>query len=402
MLPKPGAQSTPRTFFPAFHKEIIMPSRRVFLIVCTLVLAALACNFVSGSGTEETASPGESPTDSAESSDAATPDSAAVPPADSSADPTATAGPSGDAAPGEPGTTLDLDNPALYAQPDLFNTYRTSFYHHFDAEGSITGTVNLDSSTRVAPYETTMAFETSGTAVFGGGGTFTYTQIADVQYVVSPSLGCQSGAPGMQPNPFEAGLDSGGMLTGLAEYAGEESVNGVDTYRYTITMDNIDPLDPAGKDVRSIANGSLNVAQQGGYAVRLILEGRGVSEVLTQDPNLEGDIYYEINYYDFDQPVTIAVPAACSAAATDFPMPDDAANVSEFGGIISFSTGLSMDETQDFFEDALPGYGCSEPQVFGDASIGISIAVENCSFGAAQILLSTDGSATLVSAFLTP
>ncbi len=364
-----------------------MKSKRILIVLSILALAALACNLGAGAGSPtDTPAPGQPPGGSAE-----TP---AVEP---------TTGGTG----GAP-ATIALDDPALYDQPSLFNTYRTSMDFTFEAEGPITGTVLLDSATQVEPYATTMEFYTFGDAVTGGETVYTFTQILDTQYVIFGGLGCQSGVPGIQQNPFEVLLDAGGMLMGEAVYAGEGNANGVDTYIYTLTMDNIDLLDTVGKDVRSISNGELQVARDGGYAVRLLLEGRGVNALLSSDPNLEGDMYYELNFYDFDAPVTIDVPAGCAQpgeTSFDVPLPEDASNISQISSdILSFTTGESVEDVIEFYETEMPAHGCTQLSASGSNDSGSGLmGFGGCDFGSVQIIILAESSdVTQVNILRTP
>jgi hypothetical protein len=377
-----------------------MKNQRFLIILAILASAALACNLGSRAGSAT-----EAPSDSQSTSDG---------PGDGgdSGEPgqTDTAEPGGagqEGGSGQAPDTIDLDDPALFAQPDLFNTYRTSMDYTFEADGPVTGTVLLDSATQVEPYATTLEFYTYGNAVSGGGTVYTFTQILETQYAVIGGFGCQSGVPGIQENAFNNMLDTGGMLRGEGQLSGEENVNGVDTYVYTVSMDNIDPLDTAGKDVRELENGLLYIAKDGGYVVRVVLEGRGVNVLLSNDPALEGDVYYELNFYDFDAPVSIEVPAGCAESTGDgstYPIPGDATNVSQLGDtVLSFSTALTPDEAADFYVAEMEAHGCSTPTVVGDASSSISMAFDGCDFGLVSILIVAESdSSTLVSIFGTP
>jgi hypothetical protein len=149
------------------------------------------------------------------------------------------------------------------------------------------------------------------------------------------------------------------------------------------------------------------MAKDGGYVVRVVLVGRGVNVVLSNDPALEGDVFYELNFYDFDAPVSIEVPAGCAEGTGDgstYPIPGDATNVSQLGDtVLSFSTALTPDEAADFYVAEMEAHGCSTPTVVGDASSSISMAFEGCDFGMVSILIVAESdSSTLVSIFGTP
>jgi len=360
-----------------------MKTKRILIVLAILAATALACTLGVGAGTP-TETPGAGPA-----------------PGESGGTEDSTAGP------GSPSATLDLDDPALYNQAGLFKTYRTAMDYTFEAQGPVTGTVLLDSATQIEPYATTLEFYTYGNAVVGGEAVYTFTRILDTQYIVAGGLGCASGIPGVEANP-EVMLDTGGMLMGEAQYAGEGNTNGVDTYIYTLTMDNINPLDPVGKDVRSISNGELHVARDGSYTVRLLLEGRGVNVLLSNNPVLEGDVFYELNFYDFDAPVTIEVPAACAApeeTSLDIPLPEDATNVAQVSpDFITYTTGESVEDVMEFYETEMLAHGCTLQSSNGSNATGTAtMAFEDCDFGSVQIIILAESSdVTLVTILSAP
>ncbi|HUF38281.1 MAG TPA: hypothetical protein VMN57_07150 [Anaerolineales bacterium] len=377
-----------------------MRVQRLLIVFSILALGALACNLgAAGVSPVETSSPGQPP----DSSGGSDPGEGDTPDGGSEDDGGNVPG----NVPDQPPAAIDLDDPALYAQPDLFNSYRTSMDYTFVGQGPITGTILIDSATQVDPYATTLEFFTFGNAVTGGEGVYTFTQILDTQYAVAPGYGCRSGSAGLQANPFEVMLDTGGMLMGEAQFAGEDDVNGVDTYVYTITMDNIDPLNVAGKDVRELTNGLVHIARAGGYAVRVVLEGRGVNELLSQDPNLDGDVYYELNFYDFDAPVTIEVPPACDAVpggnVMAIPIMEDATGLVLIGnGILSYHTGGSIGDVIEFYEEAMPARGCGAPIVSGDSG-SATMSFPGCDGGEVSVIIAAQsGDVTQVTLLQAP
>ncbi len=210
-----------------------MKTKPLFLMISSLALAALACSALSGGGIDPgVATPveGNPPIETAAPSGGSDPEGGSTP-EDSS---------SSGGEPASPLDFLDLDDPAIYAAPSGFNTYANTFGHTFagiSADGSIvTGTVDSHGANQVEPYATTLEFFTHGRAVLGGSEIFTFTQILDVQYVVYSGIGCLPGVPGAQDNPFGVMLDTGGMLTGQADFSAEETVNGLATYAYEITI----------------------------------------------------------------------------------------------------------------------------------------------------------------------
>ncbi|HAE60694.1 MAG TPA: hypothetical protein DCG54_14625 [Anaerolineae bacterium] len=59
-----------------------------------------------------------------------------------------------------------------------------------------------------------------------------------------------------------------------------------------------------------------------------------------------------------------AAPAASLGFETEFPVPDDAANGYDLGGgMISFQTGLSIEESLAFYRDSLEAEGYTEREI---------------------------------------
>ena len=127
--------------------------------------------------------------------------------------------------------------------------------------------------------------------------------------------------------------------------------------------------------------------------MRVVLIGQGVNEGLSQDAALEGEIYYEINFYDFNAPVSFEIPGSCTEVGSEdnaIPLPEDASDISQFGEIINFSTSLSLSETETFYTNEMPSYGCTDPEVVGDGSSMVSMNFSNCEFGSIQIILTLE------------
>jgi len=310
-----------------------------------------------------------------------------------------------DTSTGTPPGVLNLDDPALYLQPEGLESYRTTLDYTFEAPGPIAGSVHMESATQVDPFATTLEFFTGGRAVMGNNEVFTFTQILDTQYIVYSGFGCQSGAPGVQENLFAVMLDTGGMLTGEAQFLGEETVNGVAVYAYTLTMDHINPNDPAGADVVSLSEGQIYLAKDGSYVVRVRLVGTGQSEVLSGEPAPVGEIAYELNFLDFNQPVEVQIPPGCPSgeegADSKYPVPDDAANLTDLGGMTGFNTGLDVNTTIEFYKTEMAALGCGVPQELG-APPALSLTFA-CPTATVNVLLAAgDSGGTAVTIFETP
>jgi len=264
-----------------------------------------------------------------------------------------------------PGETINLDDLSTYKQPNDFNTYKATLFFDFesiDADPVVTGTVDLQSLHSGEPLEESMIVETFGKALFGDESVLSFVTVDGIQYTHTPQTGCMSGpAGGLQLNPFAVFLDDGGLLTGEVSQIGEDTIDGIPVYVYEITQENIDITDSAGSDVNELNDGKLYVAKDGAYIVRVILDGTGTSEVLSQSTTLEGNIYYQLDYYEFDEPVDVVPPPACATTEgqddVPFPVPEDATEFEFQFGLYHFFTGLSMEETVNFYLDNMPNEG---------------------------------------------
>ena len=156
-------------------------------------------------------------------------------------------------------------------------------------------------------------------------------------------------------------------------------MNDVDTYVYEITPANITEEDAEGLEVSDVA-GQLNIAKEGFYVVRLLLTGFGTGQELSGDPNLEGDLFYELNFTELTDPVTIAAPEDCSGTdptSFAYPLLDDASNFVSLGaGLSSYESNASFEEAVEFYktEMAAAGWNLDQEIVFSpDALLAFSM-----------------------------
>jgi hypothetical protein len=293
--------------------------------------------------------------------------------------------------------SINLDDPNLYSQP-LVQTYRTSLETTFSAtaaDGStVNGAVYVDGETDVDANATNLVFQLEGNPVLeSGGDTLVYAQIADVVYIVVPDMDCISSSDDTMEDPFEIFLDTTGDLNGEAyRILPDENVNGVDVYVFEITMENLVSL---STEISELKEGRIYVAKDGLYVVRMRFVAVGTNEFLSGSPSLEGDEYYELNYYDFNQPMEeIVPPAGCTDLGSDdieatYPLPDDAFDITEIPGMILFYTNLTLEEIADFYQAEMTALGCSAGQEIGNSE-GMLITFTGCPSGTVQFIIAVD------------
>lgn len=219
--------------------------------------------------------------------------------------------------PSEP-TTISLNVENNYGEPAGFDSYRTMLRFESTltgADGSVTnGAINIEGLRDVTMGATTFSATATGTADFGGGQEFTFTELGGMTYFILPNGSCSALTGGPGTNPFAIFVDDGGVL-GTLEGAQPgnpptETINGILTNHYVFDETNLDPNDPTTPDITAVS-GDIYLAADGGYVVRVVMEGVGGSTLLNGVDG-DGDIYYELNYLDFDVPVEITVPAGCA------------------------------------------------------------------------------------------
>ena len=213
-------------------------------------------------------------------------------------------------------------NPANnYGEPAGFDSYRMSLQFNSTltgADGSMTtGSISIEALRDVLLNATAFTATAEGTADFGAGQQFTFTELGDMTYFILPNGGCTAFAGTNSNNPFAIFVDDGGVLGELegAQLATPptEMVNGILTNHYTFDETNLNPSDPTTPDITAV-NGDIFLAVDGGFVVRIVMTGRGSSNLLNGVDG-DGDINYELNYLDFDVPVGITVPTGCANAA---------------------------------------------------------------------------------------
>ncbi len=190
-------------------------------------------------------------------------------------------------------------------------------------------------------------------------------QIEGTSYMVIPEMGCitTSGGNILDDNPFTGMMAPDSFLNDLdnAKYEGEETINGILTRHYSF-----DKFAMAGTDLTDVeeANGHIYVAKDGDFLVSMVVDATGKLDLFDEGLTEDGQLHIEINLTDIDVPVEAAIPAACAAedgsaggANSEFPMLDDASEVTSFAGVLSYQTALPLEDVMAFYDDTLANAG---------------------------------------------
>ncbi len=291
--------------------------------------------------------------------------------------------------------SLDLDAPLTYNEPvDQIDSYRIAMELAFEAESGERGSVTGTGARTLDPLAMSMQFEAFDNAAQPGELPFAFSMTESTVTVSSPTLGCASLAAGDRQDPFTLLIDLGGFLTGQAQRVRpDQEVNGVPVYRFALDSSNVKPGE---LEIADLADGTIYIAKSGGYIVRMEMTGTGTSEMLSGDPDLNGQISYSLDYYDFNQPLEITPPEGCDQAAAEvnYPVTDDAYQLSSLLGIVSYKTNLPLEEVVQFYKDEMPAAGWTLDEEFSAGPLTL-LSFSGAS-GSVQVTLSYDANSGTV------
>ena len=255
---------------------------------------------------------------------------------------------------------------------DELNSYRynmTMSIAATDAAGAeVVQSIQMILSVTTDPPATSMLMKAEGQEGLDGMesmGDIEFVQLEDTSYIVMGEMGCMAlpaDAEGsMSTDELTAGFTPEALMEDLENVTlvGEETINGIDTLHYT--YDEKSMVTEAMTGIQSM-EGHIYLAKDGGYMVRSIVDVVGNSKYMADmaaEGVQSGVTHIEMNLEDVNGSVEIVMPAACegqgSADSVDWPMMDDASEVTSFAGILSYTTEASGDETINFYKDAMAG-----------------------------------------------
>jgi hypothetical protein len=342
-------------------------TRWILIVVLILGLASLACNALQGddepSGDVVTTEPSGDQAVDGDTGQLGDADSTGS--GDTSGDGQSEVPESGEDTSSSAPETLSLNADNAFGQPIDVDSFQFSMAFTFE-ETLDDGTVNVGSvsgeGARIAdPEAMTMVLTTEGVGSIPIGGTFTFTQIGDMDYMSLPT-GCVTGITGQTENPFSSMLDDGGVLGELEGATLVETnveMNGVNTNHYTFDESLLALNDPTAGEL-SAAEGNIWVAADGGYVVRILMEGVGSTGLLGDVSGTKGQMSYELNYFGFNEPVEINPPPGCDGEGEgEFPIMEGAQNLTSIAGVQTYTTDQPFDTVVDFYKNEMAAAGWS-------------------------------------------
>ncbi len=336
----------------------------LFVLITGLALSLAAC----GGSTEATAPPEARPTEASES------DAVPSPEPTEAAKPTT---PPTDTPLPEPTEVEELDASALAAPADL-TSYRSNMRLTMrqvqdgnELEQSMVFDIEYTSEPKA--QHITISGEGFEEAVQGAG---------LEMYVVEDTMYMKLEDQWLSVPATESGMGADSIITPdtlLEDICGwkkkdRTEVNGVKVQHWTINKEDMEkcmpPEELTGLGVLTEAGGDLYVAEDENYVVQmdLIYEGEDLDLNLgTTEENVKVqrvEIHYTMT--DVNEPFTIQVPEEALASGDlpeDIPLPDDAEEVSNMFGLLTFTSSSSVQDIAGFYQAEMPKNGWSESSV---------------------------------------
>ncbi len=295
-------------------------------------------------------------------------------------------------------TTLDLDDPdAIQAIDTDYELHLVMSYSGTASDGSVLmGEFTLDQKQLIDSADSEILVQASGMADLGEVDMVSMSILGDTVYFYTDVNGCIYLPASSYDDPYNDVVFTGDSMNGEAVRVGSETINGVATYHFALDTYNIDP---AEMDLNTLESGDMYVAQDGGYLVRMVMEGMGTNEFFGGDGSIPVDIHYQLDYTPADG-IEIMVPEGCevvedsasgagagdsAANSEDYPVMADASNVTAFGTLFSYETNASIEEVMAYYKAELAADGWSLDQeivggetgilVFMQGGSGLSVAI---------------------------
>jgi hypothetical protein len=180
--------------------------------------------------------------------------------------------------------------------------------------------------------------------------------IGQDRYLAFPGVGClaraieseDSSALANLPDELVAGL------SGARSMAEIETVNGIVSQRYYFDEE----ARAEWRDQGLLVDGHLFIAKDGGYVTRIEVTVSGSGQFHDQRDSEVGTLTILIDVFDADGQTTIGLPEACAVPA-DYPVVDDAFQITAIGDLVSFRTNMAPVELLAFYEEEMLNAGWS-------------------------------------------
>jgi hypothetical protein len=224
-------------------------------------------------------------------------------------------------------------------------------------------------------------------------GDTTYMKVED-QWMSTPSTEDEVSAEGII-TPEEMLADACGW-----KKKGSADVNGVEAEHWTVDKNDIETCMPSAGLMQigglTDAGGDLYIAKDGNYVVQMdfFYEGQDLTMELETDQGMTArrvEIHFEMR--DVNEPFTIQVSEealASSALPEDIPLPDDAADVNNMFGMITFTSAKTPEEVAGYYKAEMPKNGWTESS--SQDMMGMFVAEYSKDGRTLNLMINTDDS----------
>jgi hypothetical protein len=381
----------------------------ILILLASLALGLAAC----GGEPEPTAAPQAEPATATPVPATNTPVPTATPEPTAAPEPTTAAEPTTATEP-EPGAEAEVLNLGEIGTPSDLTSYRASMSISVSGtdqgepvDGSMTFLIEYTSEPLAQHLVmTTEGLEETETESMEG---IEMYQLEDTTYL---KLGEQwLSVPATEETSVASGfVQPGDVLADTCGWKKERDTeyNGIMAHHWTASKEAMTACMTAAQlsDMGDItaASGDLYIAVEGSYVLQMsiVFEGQDLQAVLgTEDQVLdEGRMEFTYGMSDVNEPFTIEVPAealSSSSLPEDIPFPDDAQEVANAFGMITFNSPSTAAEVADFYKAAMPQNGWTEVSELS----GLFMMEYSKDGRTASLMISSDEDTELTSVLLT-
>lgn len=163
----------------------------------------------------------------------------------------------------------------------------------------------------------------------------------------------------LSPDEIFDGIESGDLVKR------GEMVNGIQTDHYRLKNVAMDG------STMVTESGDIWIAQNGGFIVRFVGDGKGDAGMFSTDTTVNGKMHWEFDLMDVNQVNEIILPDICVQAESEgvgnLPVPPSATDVTQFGPMMTLNSSDAPNVVADFYrqELAAAGYELTEESDFG-------------------------------------
>ncbi|HPH95635.1 MAG TPA: hypothetical protein PKW33_07480 [Anaerolineaceae bacterium] len=330
----------------------------ILLAVCALMMAMLACSLFGGSTPAPTKAP-EKP--------AATEASPEKEPTKAQQQDEATKVPAPTKAPEQAptgGEEMDVAN--INEGLDSLSSYRMYMLMKVDGvdkDGNpAKGEIEITNEVISGSKDSRLSMVIKGDILKDAqamGGHIEMVRVGDTQYMLFGDVGAEATCmnfPADDSTTNETPINPNDMFGDLKKVklvARGETVNGIVSDHYKVDSNSL-----SGNDTFTDGEGDIWLAQDGKYVVKFTGSGTGDIDLMDTGTKSKTKIDWIYELQDINQVTAITAPECKGAGgATDIPVPDNATEVSNLGGLMTFKSADNVKTLAEFYKTKLPENG---------------------------------------------